>query len=61
MILKKVRSCLWKLNPGFWTYGWIRLLDSSGINVVSRPQAPMSKHFLRLHDLIGFIPSFLRK
>ena len=33
MIPEKMRSCLWELEPGFWTYGRIRLLGSSGPNV----------------------------
>ena len=59
--LKKMRSCLWKLEPGFWTYGWIHLLGPSGPNVLSRSQAPSSRNFLKFHDFIGFISSFLRK
>ena len=54
-------SCLWKLEPGFWPCGWICLLGPSGPNVVSRPQAPRSRHFLRFHDFIGFTSWFLRK
>ena len=27
MILEKMKSCLWKLGLGFWTHGFIRLLD----------------------------------
>ena len=61
MILEKMTSCLWKLEPGFWIYGWIRLLGASGPNVVSRTQVPRSRHFLRFHDFIGFISWFLRK
>ena len=45
----------------FWTYGWICLLGPSGLNVVSRPQTPRWRHFLRFHDFIGFISWFLRK
>ena len=30
-------------------------------NLVSRPQAPSSRHFLRLCDFIGFISLFLKK
>ena len=56
-----MRSCLWKLEPGFWTYGWIHLLGPSGLNVLSRSQAPSSRNFLKFHDFIGFISSFLRK
>ena len=54
MILEEMRSCLSKLEPGFWTYGWIPLLGSSGLNVVSRPQVPRSRHFLKFHDFIRF-------
>ena len=54
-------SCLWKLEPGFWPCGWICLLGPSGPNVVSRPQAPRSRHFLRFHDFIGFTSWLLRK
>ena len=39
MILEKMWSYLWKLEPGFWTYGWISLVSPIGPNVVSRPQA----------------------
>ena len=43
MILEKLRSCLWELEPGFWTYGGlIRLLGSGAANVVCRPQTPRS-------------------
>ena len=42
MILEKMRSCLWKLQLGFWTYGLIRLLGPSGPNVVSKAQTPWS-------------------
>ena len=61
MIFEKIRSCLWKLEPRFWTYGWIRLLDPSGLNVVSRRQVPRSKHFFEFHNFIGFTLWFLRK
>ena len=54
MILEKMRSCLWKLEPGFWTYGSIHVLGPSGPNVVSRPQVPKSIDFLRFHNFIGF-------
>ena len=40
-----MRSCLWKLEPGFCTNGWIRLLGSIGPNVVSRSQPIGSRHF----------------
>ena len=49
------------IEPGFWTYDWICLLGQSGPNLVSRPQAPRSRHFLRFYDFIGFISSFLKK
>ena len=39
MILDKIRSCMWKLMVGFRSYGLIRLLGSSGQNVVSRPRS----------------------
>ena len=39
----------------------ICLLGPSGANLVSRPQAPRSRHFLRFHDFIGLISKFLRK
>ena len=61
MILEKMRSCLWILEPGFWTYGWIRLLGPSHPNVVPRPQAPKSINFLRFHNFNGFFSWFLRK
>ena len=56
----KMRSCLWILGLGFWTYGWICLLGPSGPNLVSGPQAPRSRHFLRFYNFIGFISSFLK-
>ena len=56
-----MRSCLWKLEPGFWNYGWVRLLGPNGPNVLSRSQAPSSIIFLKFHDFIGFISSFVRK
>ena len=55
MTLEKMRSCLWKLEPGFWTYGWIHVLGPSSPNVVSRPQVPKSIDFLRFHNFIGFV------
>ena len=61
MILEKMRSCLWKLRPGFWTYCWIRLLGPSDPNVSSRPQTSRSRNFLRFCNFIGFISRFLRK
>ena len=38
MILKKMRSCLWKLVPVFQTYGLIHLLGPSFPKLVFRPQ-----------------------
>ena len=61
MILEKMRSCLWKLEPGFWTYGWIRLLGPSDPTIMLRPQTTRSRYILKFHDFIGFISSFLRK
>ena len=61
MIFEKMRPCLWKLEPGFWTYGWIDLLGPSDSNILSRPQAQRSMNFLRFHNFIGFISWFLRK
>ena len=40
-----MKSCLWKLQQGFWSYGLIRLLSRSGTNAVSRPQTPRSNFF----------------
>ena len=61
MIFEKIRSCLWKLEGRFWTYGWIRLLGPSCLNVVSRRQVPRAKHVFKFHNFIGFISWFLRK
>ena len=61
VILEKMRSCLWKLKPGLWTYDWICLLGPSGTKVVSRSQTPKSRYFLRFHYFIGFISWFLKK
>ena len=60
-ILEKTRHCLWKFELWFWTYDWIRLIDPSAPNIVSRPQTPWSKIFLRFHNCIGFISWFFRK
>ena len=48
-------SWLWILELGFWTYGQICLPGPSGPNLVSRPQAPRSRHFLKFYNFIGFI------
>ena len=45
MIMEKMKSCLWKLQLGFWSYGLIRLLSPSGTNVVSWPQTPRLNFF----------------
>ena len=45
MIFEKMRSCLGKLEPGFWAYGWIRLL---GLNAVSKPPGPKVKTFFEI-------------
>ena len=58
---EKMRSCLWKLQLGFWIYGLIRLMGPSGPNVVSRPQTLRSRNFLRFHNSIGLISWFFRK
>ena len=60
MIIEKMKSCLWKLQLGFWSYGLIRLLSPSGANVVSRPQT-RSIFFSRLHDFIAFMLWFFKK
>ena len=57
----KMRSCMWKLMVGFWSYGLICLLGPSGPNVVSRPQTPKSNFFLRHYDFNGFILWFWKK
>ena len=61
MIHEKMGPCLSKLEPGFWTYGWISLADPTGPNVVSRHQAPRSINFLRFHNFNGFFSWFSRK
>ena len=38
MILRKMSSCLWKLEPGFQTYGIVCLLAQ--VSQVFRPQTP---------------------
>ena len=48
-----MRSCLWILEPGFWTYGWVHLVGPIGPNVVSRPQAQRSRNFFR--DFMGLL------
>ena len=50
----KKRPCLWILEPGFWTYGWIRLLSPSRRNVVPRPLAPRSINFWGFIILLDF-------
>ena len=62
IILEKMRSWLWILEPGLWTYGWVHLVGSIiGLNVVSRTQDSCSTNFLWFHDLIGFVSYFSRK
>ena len=46
------KSCLGKLELGFWTYSLICLPGPSGPNIVSGPQTPRSKYFLRFHNFI---------
>ena len=36
MILNKTKSCLQKMEQGFWTYDLMRLLGSSDRNLISR-------------------------
>ena len=52
MILEKMRSCLFKLGPGFWTYAWICLLGSGDPNVVSRPRPQGQQMFLVFMNLL---------
>ena len=52
MILEKMKVCLSKLELGFWTYGGIHLLRSSGPNVVPTPQTLRSKNFFRFKFLL---------
>ena len=61
MILEKMRSCMWKLELGFWTCSLIHLLGPTGPYVVSKSQTPRSWTFFRFHNLIGFILSSCRK
>ena len=61
MILDKINPCLWKLDLGFWTYGFMHLLGPIFPNVVSRPQTPRSRNFLRCHNFLEFILWFQRK
>ena len=61
MILGKMRSYLWKLKPGFQTYGLIHLLCPTCPELVFRPQTPSSWNFLKFHNFIGFILWFWRK
>ena len=55
MILEKKRSCLYILEPGYWTYDWACFVGPIGPNAVSRPQAPRSRSFLRFHDFFIFL------
>ena len=61
MLVDKMRSSLWKLDLGFWTYGLMRLLDPHDPNVVSRRQIPKSRHFLRFLNFFGINLWFWRK
>ena len=47
-----------KLDHSYITQMWICLLGPSGSNVVSKPQTPRLRHFLRFHDLIKLISWF---
>ena len=49
------------MEPWFWTYGLICLLDPSGSNLVSRLQTPRLIIFLRYDGLIWFLISCLWK
>ena len=55
-----MRSCLKKLNQGFWIYGLICILGPSGPDVVSRPQRPQGQdifqHFMTLLNLSTYDP-----
>ena len=61
MILDRMRSFLWKLELGLWTYSLIYLLGPSGPNLVSRPQSLGSRNFLRFHSFTGLILWFWKK
>ena len=39
MILNKEKSCLSKMEQGFWTYAFMPLLGPSGRNVNSRSES----------------------
>ena len=56
-----MKSCMWKLVVGFRSYGLIRLLGPCGPNVVSRPQTPKSRIFLKNHGFSGFVLWFWKK
>ena len=46
-----MRSCLWKLEPGFWTYAIMAgyVFWANGPNIVFRPQqVPRSRHFFEI-------------
>ena len=52
MILDNMRS--WQLKPGFWTFGFMNLLGSSGPKVVFRSQTPRVKvGIFRFDNFIG--------
>ena len=52
MILEKMRSCLWKLQLGFRTYGLIHFLGPSGPNVVLGPKPQGQEIFWDLMILL---------
>ena len=56
IILDKARSCLWKLENGFWTYGLVNHLGPNYAKLSFR-----SKYFLILDNFIGFNLLFGRK
>ena len=62
MILEKMRSCLWKLQLGFWTYGLIHFLGPAKWPKCSFWVLNHRVNFFgRCYDFIGFISWFLRK
>ena len=62
IILEKMRSCLWKLQLGFWTYGLIHFLGPAKWPKCSFWVLNHRVNFFgRCYDFIGFISWFLRK
>ena len=61
IILNKTRSCLWKSEIGFWSYGLVNHLGAIGPKHIFRLQNLSSRYFLILYNFIVFNLWFRKK